>query len=131
MKPLLLLFLLALPCAGATRYVDSAATGANNGTSWANAWTNLAAVSASAGDTVYISGGSSGQTRTYSGANWAPAGGSSGSPIVYQIGQDSSHNGTAVFDCGGGTWLTPNPYTVLSGDAGDGSLHFEIGRAHV
>ncbi len=38
-------------------YVDSAATGSNTGTSWANAWTSLSSAPASvvAGDDVYIS----------------------------------------------------------------------------
>lgn len=39
----------------ANRYVNSAATGANNGTSWTDAWTSLSSASAAAaGDTVYV-----------------------------------------------------------------------------
>lgn len=41
-------------------YFDNAAGGANNGSSWANAWNSSASInwaSVAAGDTVYISGG--------------------------------------------------------------------------
>ena len=42
------------------------ASGAQNGTSWANAWTSLSQISGvSAGDTVYLSGGPSGSSRDY------------------------------------------------------------------
>jgi len=124
-------------------YVDAAAGGARNGTNWANAWTNMDAISGlSAGDVVYISGGPSGSSRTYKvnslGTNWPgiwiPASGAQGNPITYTIGQDSAHNGTAIFlgsgdYSGGGYWLgyqtTPRPHDIIiSGDAGDGQMHF-------
>jgi hypothetical protein len=120
---------LAIDVHAATWYVDSSATGANNGTSWTNAWTSLSSTSAaSAGDTVYISGGSTGSTRTYTlTSEWTPKGGSSGNPITYKIGQDSSHNGTAIFSCSGGNWIGGTiTYVVISGDAGDGQMHFQI-----
>lgn len=38
-----------------TKYVDSNAAGANDGSSWANAWTSIASVSgAAAGETIYV-----------------------------------------------------------------------------
>lgn len=55
----------------ATWYVDRGATGSNNGQSWANAWNNTTSInwgSVTAGDTIYIAGGSySSFTATSSG----------------------------------------------------------------
>src|SRR5581483_3567449 len=76
-------------------------------------------------DIVYISGNTGGQT--YSATNWVPAGGTSGNPITYKIGQDAGHNGTVIFNCGGSIWLSPSkPNVILSGDAGDGNRHFKL-----
>lgn len=107
---------------GATWYVDSSASGSHNGMSWANAWTSFSQISGvSAGDIIYISGGSSGNSQTYSSPSFK-GGSSSSSRITYQIGQDSSHNGTAIFS-GSGDFITVGNINVI-GDAGDGKMHF-------
>ena len=50
----------------ATWYVDSSVSSSGNGTSWGTAWRSLSNISGiAAGDTVYISGGRSGSTQTY------------------------------------------------------------------
>jgi hypothetical protein len=115
----LTLFVSAFSLPAATFYVDANATGSKNGTSWTNAWTALSQITGvGAGDTVYISGGN----YTLPSGGWAPSAG------TYQIGQDAGHNGTATFT-GSGSFLKGgfNGVTV-SGDAGDGKQHFQVGN---
>lgn len=59
MKILLFLSCFLLPLSGysASHYIRPSATGATNGSSWANAWTNFASVVWTRGDTYYIAGG--------------------------------------------------------------------------
>jgi hypothetical protein len=93
----LILFLLAgtaLPSWSATKFVNKSATGSNNGTSWANAWTNVSSIGWSGlagGDVVCVAGG------TYSGGISTGANGSSGNPIT--IRRASAADST----CGSGT----------------------------
>lgn len=132
MRNLLSCLALILSCgisSGATWYVSPSATGTDNGTSWSNAWTGLSQISGvAAGDTVYISGGASGQSITYSvGSGWKPSGGTRANAVTYQIGQDNLHNGTAVFTSSGDAFTGNLTGVAISGDAGDGAQHFKIG----
>lgn len=80
-------------------YVDNTASGANNGTSWVNAWESFADIVWSgagvvANDTLYISGGTTSKIYRETLTN-AAVSGSSGNLITITKGVDGSHDGTA------------------------------------
>ena len=120
-------------------YVDNAvAAGNNDGTSWANAWRSFEAInwiSVQAGDTIYVSGGSTSQT--YTELVTIGKSGTSGLPITITLDAASaSHNGTVIFNynsCGNtctSTGITINHnYIVLSGNVG-GANHIQINNIH-
>ncbi len=72
---LLLTFFVVIPIYGTNHYVDKNASGSNNGSSWSNAWESFSAISwssVSAGDVVYVSGGSDSTvyTETFDRKKW-------------------------------------------------------------
>lgn len=123
---------LVLQLSAATRYIDNVAKGANNGTSWADAWTDPVTAKPAPGDMVYISGGPAGGTRSYvlggSYSQWGAPNGTSAAKITYKIGQDALHNGTAVFSPAKATnqFMFAPDWIIFSGDAGDGNQHFKL-----
>jgi len=111
-------------------YVDPAVAQNGNGTSWATAWNSVGAISWASikpGDTIFLSGGSTSQT--YTTPLNVGASGSSGSPVTIKAGQDAGHNGTVIFDGGGGTSpminLGSRAYVTLDGSY-SGSRHIVL-----
>jgi len=106
----------------------------NNGTSWSNAWTNLSSVvwgasGVKAGDTLYISGGST--SKTYTNTLTVGASGTAASRISIRVWQDAGHNGIVKID-GSGYGLSSTidaiavhrAYVTISGEVGGGTnLH--------
>lgn len=119
-------------------YIDNTALGGGNiGTGWANAFTGLTTTTGiQPGDTVYIAGGPNGSSQTYnisgSFGQWAPTNGNTGLRVTYQIGQDSLHNGTAIFNAQvTGNALLGQPHDInIIGDAGDGQMHFQVQNSY-
>lgn len=94
---------LALESGAANWYVDNAALNSpNTGHSWTEAWTNFASVvggqnGVKAGDTLFISGGTTGKVYT---EIWSVgADGTSSAPIRITLdAPNTNHNGPVIFD---------------------------------
>jgi hypothetical protein len=110
-------FLLRMqPATTPIHYVDPTATGANDGSSWADAWTSFAAInwaSVNPDDIVYLSGGTTSQA--YTGTFTIAKSGTAGHPITVKIGQDPGHTGIAVLS-GNYVDLAGRSYVTLDGN---------------
>jgi hypothetical protein len=123
------------PAAAANHYVDKDASGANNGTSWSNAWESFGDInwgSVGGGDKILISGGST--SKTYSETLYVGADGVSGNPLVITPGIDPGHDGDVILDGLGslshGVDLNGDDYVVVRGlklrnftSGGKGAVH--------
>lgn len=121
--------------AGTDWYVDnSLAASDNTGVSWANAWTNFASIiwgnpGWKAGDTLYISGGTTSQTynETLGPFNIT----SPGSPYSYiKTGTNAGHTGTVIIDGQGtsssGISAVGNHRLIIDGSSGLGITNLVI-----
>lgn len=125
----IILFVFACHACATTRYFSPSGDN-TTGLSWATAKTSLPTSGVSAGDLCYIDGGTTSVTWNLS-AYWNPPSGTAGNVITYKIGQDAGHNGTAIFNYTGGAaasnpWVSGPTYITVSGDAGDGLMHFKL-----
>lgn len=112
-----LFFIAAIPAQAATWYVDNAAKGKNNGTSWTDAWTSFSNIiwgttGVKAGDRIYISGGST--LKTYREGFTLRASGSEGYPITITIGRDIGHNGQVIISNSSGPGITMSGQSYIN-----------------
>ena len=114
-------------------YIDNAANGSNNGTSWTDAWESFGDISwgsIGAGDTIYISGGP--DTQTYTGPLTIGANGTNGNPIVIMTGAahptlSSGHDGFLIISGGNnGINYGSHDYVVINGNDGAGNINIRV-----
>ncbi|TXH18725.1 MAG: hypothetical protein E6R03_01685 [Hyphomicrobiaceae bacterium] len=99
---------ISLRAIGATWYLDNAATGTGDGTSWANAWQNPTNIvwgggGVTAGDTLQISGGSYANPLSI-----GASGTSDSARITIESSREAGHNTLVVLDSitfGGNQWI--------------------------
>jgi hypothetical protein len=102
-------------------YVDNSVVSSGDGHAWATAWKDLSDIwwgGMSAGDTIYISGGASGQTYAEQfSVVWPVA--SEASRITIRCGQDSGHTGRVTITKGirmGDNGSNRGSYVTINGE---------------
>jgi len=106
-------------------YVDNQASGANNGTSWGDAWQGFSDIvwgSLNPGDIIYISGGET--EKTYYEQLHVQTSGSENNPITIKVGQDDGHNGNVIItndsDPDGGIRIIYQDHIAIDGNVNGG-----------
>lgn len=109
-------------------YVNSTASGANNGTSWANAWTSFGSIQwgpIAPGDRVWISGGPNGSEKVYSTTLTIGKSGTAGNPITVGVkADDPLHNGTVIIS-GNYIEMSTRQFVTITGNV-NGQRRFMI-----
>lgn len=119
------IFFFAKSSLAANHYIRAGATGANNGTSWTDAWTRFGAISSAnwvRGDTYYVAGGiytENVSIPSKSGTNWIIIKKANASDNGADTGWDSSYATTQAVINGNFTSLTG--YIELNGVTGSGT----------
>jgi hypothetical protein len=123
MKKLITILVIVSVCNinAATWYVDSGVVGgSNNGTSWANAWNSFTSItwnSINGGDTVYVSGGPTASSRTYTTPLSITRNGLTNNPIIIKIdASDAARNGTVIMSPGSYISMNQRRYVHVIGE---------------
>lgn len=109
-------------------YVDNAVISSGNGQSWTTAWkhiSNIDYASVNAGDTIYISGGTT--SKTYNESLGLPKSGSAGAWITISTGQESGHDGVVIMNNSAAPWISDGnlSYFHVTGNV-NGARHMRV-----
>ena len=111
----------------ANHYIRAGATGLNNGSSWANAWTTFGAVTWTNGDTYYIAGGTYSENVSIpsrSGTSWITIKKANAADNGGDTGWSSSYATTQAVISGG--LIIAADYTEIDGVTGSGGAGYGI-----